>query len=235
MKCRGFNCENRKLIEAHIIPKGFGRLIRGEGPNVKIQASGVAQANPQLGDYDPSILCADCDNALGLDDEYALKVCREFDTKIGDQRELFEINDVDCQRFARFILAVLWRASISKRKTFSSVSLGPYENAARDIVFGRRPLSDLRAFEVFVSRFKSDHFDPSGAYYYPTRFKFDGLNTYTMCLAGFRVLAKLDNRSFGPEFAPFIVNRTNVFRGVFLTFERCPEFKELANIVRAHA
>lgn len=234
MTCHGLNCSNEELIEAHIIPRGFGRLIRkGDGPNIKIQPDRVREANPQLGEYDPEILCERCDNVLGLDDEYALEVCRGFDSKNGKGRELFEIATVDCQRFFKFILSILWRASVSRRSAFSSVSLGPrYQDMVRNIIFGALPLSNLQAFELIVSRFKSDHLDPSGINYYPVRWKFMGLNAYSMCLAGFRILAKLDNRGLKPEWEPLIINRTNVFRGTFLTFEECSEFKGLAKIVR---
>jgi hypothetical protein len=150
------------------------------------------------------------------------------------EREVFEIRTVDCQRFARFILSVLWRASISKRRPFANVNLGPYENVARDIIFSPKSLSELRAFEVFVARFKSDHLDPSGLNYYPFRTKFDGINLYQLGLAGFRIVAKFDNRAFPPAFAPFIINRSNVFRGPFLTLEQSSEFQWLTDIVKRH-
>ena len=169
------------MIEAHIIPKGFGRLIRkSEGPNIKLQPDRVSEANPQLGEYDPAILCADCDNILGRNDEYAIEVCKEFTGKNGNEDQLFEINDVDCKRFSTFVLSVLWRASVSKRPTFSDIELGPYEDLVRDVIFGARPLSDIAAFELIVSRFKSRHLDPSGINYYPVRWRFLNLNS-TAC------------------------------------------------------
>src|SRR5882762_5982098 len=125
MTCRGLNCTSTELIEAHIIPKGFGRLIRdGEGPNIKLTTERVSEANPQLGDYDPAILCEKCDNVLGLNDEYALEVCRDFKANNEKSKnDLFEVKSVDCERFSKFVLSVLWRASISRRKTFAEVSL----------------------------------------------------------------------------------------------------------------
>lgn len=231
--CRGPNCSNTKFCEAHIIPKGFGRLIRkDEGPNIKLEPHRIGEANPQLGDYDPSILCADCDNILGKNDDYAIDVCKRFAEANSNEHHLFEFAEIDCERFSIFVLSILWRASISKRPTFSDVALGAYEDIARDVIFGIRPLTDLPAFELIVSKFRSRYLDPSGINYYPVRWKFKGLNTYGMCLAGFRILAKLDNRRLASEWTPLIINRTMIFRGAFLEFEECNEFAGLAEIIR---
>lgn len=156
MNCHGLGCQSTDLIKAHIIPAGFGRLIRpSNGKNIKIAGNRVREANPQLGEFDPSILCERCDNVLGLDDEYALDVTKRIKPFRAVNEELFVDTTVDCNRFSKFALSVIWRASISKREAFSEVSLGPYENLARDVLFGSRPLSDFRQFELVVSRFSS--------------------------------------------------------------------------------
>jgi hypothetical protein len=64
--CHGLNCSSTDLIEAHIIPKGFARLIRGPGPNVALSIQQVREAKPQLGEFDKNILCASCDHKLGI-------------------------------------------------------------------------------------------------------------------------------------------------------------------------
>jgi hypothetical protein len=66
MACHGHQCSNTRLINAHIIPQGFGRLIRTrQGPLLKATAGGISPAAPQLGEYDPDLLCADCDQHNG--------------------------------------------------------------------------------------------------------------------------------------------------------------------------
>jgi hypothetical protein len=69
MICHGLNCTNQTLIKAHIIPEGFGRFIRGAAANTKMTPEKVREANPQPGEYDREILCATCDNVLGLNAE----------------------------------------------------------------------------------------------------------------------------------------------------------------------
>jgi len=236
MTCHGLNCTSQKLIEAHIIPKGFGRLIRGQASNVKLTPERVGEANPQLGEYDPDILCETCDNILGLDDEYAIKICKRFEV---DHRNLgqnvFELPGVDCDRFCKFILSVLWRASTSRRRSFTSVNLGPYEDLAREVLFGAKPLSDMRAFEVLIQRYRSASLDPTKLYFHPVRQPFDERNAYGFGLAGFRIVAKLDNRPFREGFRSFVLNRSNVFRGFFVPLEDCSEFESIAGIVRNNA
>ena len=235
MNCHGLNCTNHSLIKAHIIPEGFGRFIRGEAANIKMTPERGREAKPQLGEYDPEILCETCDNVLGLDDEYALDVCRRFETEHRNLgQNVFDLPDTDCERFCKFVLSVVWRASISHRPSFTSVDLGPYEERARDVLFGASPLSGLHAFEVLLQRYRSAYMDTTKWYFYPVRQPFGELNAYGFGLAGFRIVAKLDNRPFAETFRPFILNRSGVFRGFFVRLEECSEFESMAKMVRSN-
>jgi hypothetical protein len=235
MTCRGHNCSNTKLIGAHIIPRGFANLIRADRNSelLKVADDGVSKAFPQLGETDGNILCADCDGALGKNDGYAVDVCRKF--RADDRSNLFEDKSVEAERFSKFILSLLWRASISKRGRYCQVvTFGPYETVAREIIFGARPISEMRAFKLIVSKLRSRRHDVDRIIIDPVRFKFEKLNAYSFLLAGFRVLAVLDGRELGPEFDALIMNRTNVFRGTYLEFETLPEFKWLLSAFAAN-
>lgn len=229
--CRGLGCTSSTLIKAHIIPAGFGRIIRGKGPNMSISIEKATEAKPQLGEFDTQILCKDCDHKLGAFDDYAIETARKFESEHKNfSNELFEVANFDGDKFAKFVLAVLWRASISKREAFSNVSLGPYEARARDVLFDRTALGKLDAFEVLVQRYTSDHFDMHGLYTLPARTEFLNLNTYWFSLTGFRIIAKFDGRPLRPELKQFIVNGKNVLRGLFLEFESTPEWKNFREI-----
>lgn len=236
MPCHGFNCTSEELIEAHIIPACFGRFIRGSNANVKMTPERVGVATPQLGEYDREILCGPCDKVLGLDDEYALGICERFEA---DHQKLdqgvFELPGVDCERFCKFVLSVLWRASISRRRSFASIDLGPYEDRARDVLFGATPLSSLRAFEVIVQRYRIEHMDTTKWYFQPVRQPFGELNAYGFGLAGFRIVAKLDNRPFPEGYRPLVLNRSGIFRGLYVKLEDCSEFGSMAMMVRKNA
>lgn len=114
---------------------------------MQLRPDRIGIARPELGEYYRDILCRDCDNKLGVFDDYAIDVCRAFKKKHTRDGKLFAILNVDGDKLAKFILAVLWRASISKRESFFGIRLGPYEPQARDVLFGAAPLSSLRAFQ----------------------------------------------------------------------------------------
>jgi hypothetical protein len=116
---------------------------------------------------------------------------------------------------------------------FSKITLGPYETLARDIVFSAKSIDELPQLEIIASRLFSEFCDPSGITYYPVRARFQDRNVFGMCLAGVRIVAKLDNRPFVKDWEPLIINRTGVFTGVYSRFEDCAEFATVAEMVRA--
>lgn len=55
--CHGLGCRCTALVKAHIIPAGFGRLIKGPGPNMQMSLQAAGPAKQQLGEFDNEILC----------------------------------------------------------------------------------------------------------------------------------------------------------------------------------
>jgi len=108
--CCGYQCNSTDLINAHIIPRGFARDVRGNHPhNLKISLDKVHPT--QHGVYDPRILSEACDGKLGKLDDYGLEVCRRFPREHIDTRDGgYEMANVDGDQFATFVLSVLWRA-----------------------------------------------------------------------------------------------------------------------------
>jgi hypothetical protein len=104
---------------------------------------------------------------------------------------------VDGDQFAKFVLSVLWRASITSRVEFRKVSLGPYEDGACEVIFGAKPLSSLPTYQLLLARYKArPNFNPERNYTSPARLKIEGTNGWAFALHGFRVvIAKLDRRS----------------------------------------
>jgi hypothetical protein len=176
--CRGYQCNSTQLVNAHIIPRGFARDdVKGNQPhNLKIT---LDQVHPtQHGVYDPNILCESCDGKLGRLDDYALEVCRRFPREHVDTRDGgWEMANVHGDHFAVFVLSVLWRASITSRVEFRKVSLGPYEDLAREVVFGVKPLSSLTAYQLLLGRYEArPNFNPEGTYTSPAGLKIEGTN-----------------------------------------------------------
>lgn len=217
----GSPCGSPKLINAHILPRGIADRVRRTFHNVSVTADGSRKAKAQLGIFDRGILCATCDAVLGRLDDYAIQVCDRVPKDLVSVGDLWALPSVDGDRYAKFVLAVIWRASISSLTECSRVSLGPYDPAARAILFDDAPLSTLPAFEVFQARFRSK----SGkrphllmTWPEPTRWP-NGHRGYGFTFSGFEVFAKVDSRPTRDDWKPFVVNGNNALRGLFKEFD----------------
>ena len=237
-KCRGPNCVSTELVRAHVIPRGFARDLGSDGSNISMSIDKTRIANPQQGEFDEHILCAECDGRFGRLDNYAITVTREFSDEhlpIGERQ--FEVPNSDSGEFLRFVLALLWRASVSSRPIFNSIALGKYEDIARDVAFGRRGISDFPQFSVILTRPRSEYdIDPTGFFTYPKRSAFErGLVSYHFAIGGFRIIAVVDSRPLPPELTPYLLTEDGPLRGVFQKFETTPEFRAMADMLVADA
>jgi|GEM_PF-1397268 len=226
--CR--ECGKTPTIAAHIVPKAFARTIRGDTPhNIHIKVSeNITRLTTQLGAYDSNILCASCDGRLGLYDEYAIKFIREYKIIARNSgADFFTLDNIDCDIFSKFILSLLWRASISNHRDFSHIKIGKYEKEIQDILFDRTPLRDLEAFDLMMMRFKSEKLDVEGMYSVPERGRFEGLNIWGFIIGGFRIMAKLDNKRLPELFRPLSINKSLVMCGFIGKFEDSIEFRHI--------
>jgi len=232
MTCHGCRVE-KNLIEAHIVPRGFARQIMGDQKhNMKVSMDGVGATHH--GVYDKHILCQDCDGKLGGYDDYALDVCRRFPKEHSvAPGSMFEMPNIDGDKFATFILSVLWRASISSRPEFRKVSLGPFGNQAHDVLFGNISLASMRGYELIVGRFINAPIRIENFYTSPARTKILDLNAWHFALSGFKILAKLDQRRLPRELQPAIVNGNDTLRGQFVDYMASTEHKTFRDMVLA--
>ena len=236
--CRGNGCGSTSLIKAHIIPRGFARAMKSAGSphNLLILEDNVRPT--QHGVFDPALLCERCDGILGKLDDYGVEICRRFPSehKVTDDGDMFEMEDVDGNAFAKFILSVLWRASVTTRPEFKRVSLGPYESLACGVIFDAKPLSTLPAYELLVGRYKQmGKMNPARTYTSPARGKIlDDLNGWTFALGGFRIMAKIDRRPFPALLGPAIVNGNSKLIGAFGDFTSTVEGQTMAKRALKH-
>ena len=235
--CHGLGCTSTKLIKAHIIGISFARDIRAGGSvNIlEITPERTHEPKHQLGQFDSDILCKKCDGILGEFEDYGSEICRNFGrdhVKIGNSD--FELRNFDGDRFAKSVLAILWKASISKRPISEAVALGPYEDKARDVLFGAKSLNAL-PYLLFVQRYQSDKTDPTQFYFYPVRYK---TGVYGLGLAGFKLTATFGNKGYlipgrsSRDLSQLAVNGKNVLRGTYIKLETDPDIHKLARQMR---
>ena len=224
------------LIRAHIFARGFAQDAQESYRHNLLISLGSVRPLHALGIYDNRILCAHCDGKLGELDNYALQVCRRFDVehRIRDDG-LFEMENVDGDRFATFVLSVLWRASITNRREFAKVSLGSYEEEARDVIFGAKPLASMSDYQLLVGRYRREgRFNPARNYTVPARMTIE-LTGWYFALSGFRVLAKLDPTPLAAECGPAVVNGNDRLIGAFVRYESTTEGHAAIAMVRTNS
>lgn len=225
-KCRAPHCNATKLCRAHIIPQGFARpLSEADGHNKAVRSDGAKPANQPLGPFDLNILCSACDNALGVFDEYAINFCASLPTTgaapTGSHYRRPEFNG---PTFARAILAIVWRASISAREEWAEIALGRYEPIVGDILYGLSQLSDFPEIEIALLRYASADHDARKFIFNPLRIRSGNLNVFSMGLGGFQVLAKIDQRPFHEQIRPYVVNTATSLTVLHVRFEETAEY-----------
>ena len=122
--CR-FCLEQRQLIEAHIIPKGFFERIRSDEPNILVNESDYPKRSPQ-GIYDKGILCGPCDNIIGKWDQYAQEVLTmdmSGFTLIAEGQNIggWERPEYNYELLKLFFISLVWRASISTHSFYAGL------------------------------------------------------------------------------------------------------------------
>jgi len=145
MKCR-YCDQDKKLINAHIIPERFfDELKTGPGP-LKEYSSRPEEfpKKSQLGVYDQTILCLECEQELAPYDNYAFEVFlsdRFKKSEIKDEEELlgYTLEGIDYPRLKLFFLSLIWRASVSTHPYYKEVRLGPYESVIRGMLKTKDP------------------------------------------------------------------------------------------------
>jgi hypothetical protein len=95
-------------------------------------------SKPSTGVNEGSILCFDCDNnVIGNYENYASKFISNkekincFPNENKEGLKFINLSNINYNYTKLFLLSLLWRASISKRRDYREVSLGPYEEKIR--------------------------------------------------------------------------------------------------------
>ena len=148
MKCKLCLLAKPLLNKSHIIPDFmYQELFDKDHKIYRLKTSNTDKySKVPTGEYDQNILCAECDNVrIGQFEHYASKVLyggklavSEFPTFINQVNphgmKYTYCQNINYKKFKLFLLSILWRASISKRDFFSSVSLGPHEEIIRQMI-----------------------------------------------------------------------------------------------------
>lgn len=150
--CRYCKCR-KKLCKAHITPECF-YVKKKDEPFLQIQADDFVKRLP-IGYYDDSIICRECDNTFSEDENYASKIFKDDYLQAYKNGGKYILNK---QAFAynkirRFVLSMLWKASVSSSNGCSCVNLGDYEDVVLRILKGEEA-DNADLFKIFIVKFK---------------------------------------------------------------------------------
>jgi hypothetical protein len=125
----------------------------------------------------------------------------------------------------KFFLSMLWRFSISTIPVAKKVTLGPYQNTLRDILFLGAPCCSEPA--VTLLRYRSHKIPPENICYPPFKIHLTArrLTGYSICVGGFRAFVKIDARPVPSGLVPFVINGRQDIVGGFLDWETTDEYR----------
>lgn len=229
--------EERKLIQAHIIPHSFMNEIK-KADKTLLMISLDKQCPTQSGIFDTSILCAKCDNTFSSYEKEALKLFKldlnnykQYLYENGQTELYYKIPNllINAKKIQLFFLSVLWKSSITKSTIFSKVTLAKYEDIFKNCL-KQQIIPDC--FSVILSYYQNTALESSAkTLHHPGRHKMNGVNFYEFYFNGFDVRIKVDNRKHSFDIFKIkneedivIINREN--------FKNGPQYRGMINILK---
>ena len=202
--------EEKKLVDAHILPRAFWQLPLASEQAAKLM-SNIADDRPAKtlkGVYDSGILCEACDLVLGRLDQHAsesLLQGRNFEPFFKDGLEVGRhYTEADANIISQFIASVAWRASISSHRFYKSVRLGPYEAA---IAAWLRDESDMpEGIGTVMAEFDQDDVPMLD----PHKTRTDGVRYWVLYGDRFVFYLKADKRATPQSLRRFALEETGV-------------------------
>jgi hypothetical protein len=194
--------EDRKLIEAHVIPRSFHRLDPKDTRPARLvtNVQGRHGQNIPKGIYDKTILCEQCERRFSKWDGYAAQLL------INDWKQLAPIMNgaeqigytlpaYDYPSLKLFFLSVLWRAAVSTHVMFSNINLGIREGVLKQSILSGDP-GDIDHFGVVLQAFDTTDIGLLS----PHLERFSGLRYARFYLSHVIVFIKVDSRPFDEPF-----------------------------------
>ena len=233
MRCRGC-CQERELLKAHVVPESFFRDMQEADGQLQEHSikHGIYPRRRPIGLYDTGILCLECEKNFQDPDEYGqqtlIQRANEFQSYFENGVDKgYSLCDVDGDMLKRFIVSVLWRASVSKLDFFNEVELGPFEESAKAIAWGDSVGADDK-FPFFIAKYRPHA--AARAMVNPVKFRMEGLNFVKLCFCDYLVFIQVDSRSCSKYLKPLQLNG----RGILLISGRdlavSPEYSELRRV-----
>lgn len=230
MICKGCN-QDKKLVKAHVIPESFFRDLRADEKTLKLisNVEGVHTKKTPIGVYDKEILCRQCEDKFQTLDDYAAKLLID-NSEIEELKKNgslvgYKIPKIDYGLLKRFVIGLLWRASISKQRFYSKVNLGALEEKAKKLIWEESP-GEIDEFSFFLAKF-DDEGTISKVMLDPHQEMWFGRCYYRFYIGGFVLYVKADPQVTPEQWAKFIPSDDNLYVVSRGKIEQSKEFSVL--------
>lgn len=232
--------QQKQLVKSHSIPRRFFKEIKGGAQHAVFYDGSVTAKREatylQAGVYDDDLLCEDCEAKFSEWDRSGGDIlespCLDHPLPKYDNRAY----RVDCatDKLRRFILSVIWRASLSRNPFYSYVNLGPYEDKIKDRIFDPTPLGPDE-FPTVIAHFSQADFGVYSQLLFPPlrERRPDGLNVRVLYLMNLKILIDIDRRATAQTVGPFTIRKPDYFLMVELPTRKMREHQFVPAIIRS--
>ena len=195
--------KEKKLINAHIIPKNF-YIGLVDGKYIGINTKTGKYKYWQNGNYDSNILCGECDNnILGEFDKESYRILLGDFSKyekicIAPNYTIYKItNDkFNYTKLRKFFVSVLWRASVATSEEWKCINLGPYEKKALEILKDIKEHDSLFKILIYKNKINSNFNQQISL----GKIKYDKYKAYIIQMAGYYIKIIVDSRRLTSQF-----------------------------------
>ena len=216
-QCR-FCGNTGNLVKAHVIPEAFFREARVDSEITRLISDdpNTFPKRSPIGVYDQEILCDQCEPKFGQVDDYGVQVLLKqfhelFLPTTYENRIVYQAENINHDLLLRFLVATLWRASVSTQAFYSHVNLGPLEPLAKQVILDQNnPVP--KQFSAMLSRWTTDkeNFLATKALMDPCPEKMYGINSYRFYFGEVVAHIKADKRPLPNILRPVVLLRPTV-------------------------
>lgn len=187
MICNLCRKEKKLIKKSHIIPRSLiNKFVNPDKKGYKKLIIGTDKSSNAFdSNYEPNILCLECEQIIGKNEDYLYKFIFDGLSKKNhlvinqNTTDAISVSNVNYQKLKLAIISIVWRSSISKINNHESITLGSeVKEKMREMIWEADP-GNTDEFPVAICSFGHlTQFEKATAIYPPYISEKDGQITY---------------------------------------------------------
>jgi hypothetical protein len=229
-----------RFVKCHLYPQSF-YSVPPDGEYMVTIGGGERHKRSWTGIYDDELVITETEAFFADLDRYAFELLapnlphKEFwsraNERLGQEDKITAalFSEFDADKLQLFFVSVIWRWAASSRPEAAMIDLGPYSEAAREVLVSRTPRPDL--FGVQLARFTDATAFPSMP---PVRGRFNQANAFKMLLGCYQAVLRCDKRRSTGTLGKFEIAKGRPLVVANLSFEQSPLRKQMRDMIKEH-